>query len=88
MPDEQLKIEVVGIIGKCGVYSRFEADDTLSILKMHRMGLVTKSLPIKSSLQRDSTVFGVKFETIQLLSNWVIPDLDFFNLSLRLAQLY
>ena len=77
-----------GIIGPVGVGSRFKADDSLSILKMHRVGLVTKSLPIKSSLQSDCPVFGVKFETIQLLSNWVITDLDFFNLSLPLAQLY
>ncbi len=51
--NDQLEIEVKG---KGGVASRFVANDSLSILKMHRVGLITISNPVHSSLQNKCTV--------------------------------
>ncbi len=72
---------------KSGVACRFVADDSLSILQMHRVGLVTTiSDPVLSSLQNNCTVFGVEPETIKHCIVWVIPDLDLLELSLWLAD--
>ncbi len=43
MPNNQLEVEVVGIVGDG---SRFAADNSLSILKMHRVGIATIISPI------------------------------------------
>ncbi len=55
---------MVGTIRVVGVGSRFEADDSLSISKMHRVGLITISDPVPSSLELNCTVLGVEFETV------------------------
>jgi hypothetical protein len=52
------------MIGVGGVGSRFEADDSLSILEMHRVGLATISNPVISCLQNNCTVLGEELETI------------------------
>ncbi len=78
---------MVGRVGVLGVGSRFEADDSLSILEMHCVGTVTIFNPVKSSLHHNCTVLGIELETAYCLSIWVIPDLDFGDLSLWLAHL-
>ncbi len=62
MTYNQLEIEVQGTIGVGD--SRLVADDSLSILKMHRVGLATTSSPVKSSLKNNCTVLGLELETI------------------------
>ena len=55
----------VAVDGMGGVGdSRFVADDSLSILKVHCVGLVTFSNPVISSLQNNCTVLVVELETI------------------------
>ena len=57
--DNQLKVVVIGIIGSA---SRFVTDDSLSVLEIHRVGLVSYiSNPVKSSLQNNCAVLVVKF---------------------------
>ena len=55
-----------GIIG-VEVGSRFVTDYSLSILEMHRVGLVQlskiMSIPVISSLQNNYTVLGKELET-------------------------
>jgi hypothetical protein len=64
MPDYQLEIAVVGYIRVAEEFSRFEADDSLSILQIHRVGLAPiLSKTIKSSLQNNCTVLGVEFQS-------------------------
>jgi hypothetical protein len=64
MPDYQLEIAVVGYIRVAGKFSRFEADDSLSIFQIHRVGLAPiLSKTIKSSLQNNYTVLGVEFQS-------------------------
>ncbi len=61
-PDYQL--EVVVHSSMHGVGSRFVAYDSLSVLKMHRVGLVIIiSNPVMSSLQHYCTVLGVELKT-------------------------
>ncbi len=58
------KSAVVSTFLVAGVASRFEADDSLSILKLHRVALhMTNSKPVKSSLQNDCTVLVVELDT-------------------------
>ncbi len=58
-PDNQLKVVVKG-----KMTSRFVADDSLSILEMHRVGLaITMSNPVHFSLEHNCTVLGVELET-------------------------
>ena len=83
-PDYQLEVVVAG---SRGVASRFVADDSLSILKKHRVGFTTISNPVPSSLQNNCTVLGVENETQELLILYVIPGLDLFKLNLWLADL-
>jgi hypothetical protein len=76
------------MIGVFGVGSRFEADDSLSVLEMNRVDLVTtRSNPAQSSLKNNCTVLGVELKTTQVLRVWVMPDLDLGDLSLLLAEL-
>ncbi len=83
--DYQLEVAVHGRIGVEGVGSRFEANDSLSIREVHCVGLVfTISKPVVSSLQDNCTVLGVKLETRQTFSVWIIADLDLGDLSLWL----
>ena len=50
--------------GKIGVASRFIADDSLSILQMHHVGLeITISNPVIFSLQNNCTVLAIELET-------------------------
>ena len=50
-------------LGVVGAGSRFEAEDSLSILEMYRVGLLTSSNPVILSLQNNCTVLGEEFET-------------------------
>ena len=63
--DDQLEVAVEANIG---IDSRFVADDSLSILEMHSVGLEPNSIvheinsnPVISSLQNKCTVLGVEF---------------------------
>ena len=74
--------------------SRLVADDSLSLLQIHRVGLETTSMslmrptsPVKSRLQNNCTVLGIEFEAIKRLIPFAIPDLDLLQLSLWLADL-
>ncbi len=63
-PDYQLEVAVDGTIEFFEVVSRFVADDSLSTLKMHRVGpALTIRSPVESSLQNNCIVLGVKFLT-------------------------
>ncbi len=74
-----------GTIG--GMASRFVADDSLAIRKMHRVGhAIATSNPVYSSLQNNCAVFVVELETQKLFKVWVVPDLDLLELSLWLAD--
>ncbi len=54
-----------GFIGVVWVASRFVADDSLSILKMHRVGLVKLIVnPFMSGLQNDCTILVVELKTL------------------------
>jgi hypothetical protein len=78
MPDNQLKITV---IGPCAVdSSRSVAKNSLSIYKMHLVGRVAFSSPVISSPQHNNTVPVVEFQTLKSLII-VITDLYFPNLS-------
>jgi hypothetical protein len=60
--NNQLKFAVVGLVVQFGVTSWFVADDSLSILKMHRVGLaITITNPVISSLENNCTIFTVEF---------------------------
>ncbi len=60
--NDQLDLYVFGIIERLA--SRFEADDSLSICQVYRVGLAKPtSNPVHSSLQHNCTVFGVELET-------------------------
>ncbi len=66
MTYDQLEVEVERRIGETG--SRFVADDSLSIIQMHRVGLAYISCHLGlSSLQNNCTVLGVEYETKQQL---------------------
>ena len=61
--DDQLEVVVLGTIGEDG--SRFVADDSLSILETHSMGLAPIiSSPVIPGLQNNFTIFCVEFETL------------------------
>jgi hypothetical protein len=61
-PDDQLKVAMDGIIRVHG--SRFVADDSLSILKMYRVGIARATTnPVISSLQNNCTVLVEELET-------------------------
>ena len=79
---------MVCLDGRFGVATRFVADDSLTILKMHRKGLaITINNPVKSSLQNNCTVLGVEFETLKTEGFFAIPYLNLVNLSLWLVDL-
>ncbi len=61
--NDQLEVEVVGTFGEGGVGSRFVADDSLSFLEVHRVGLVIISNPIIFSLKNNCTVLAIELET-------------------------
>jgi hypothetical protein len=64
--------------------SRFVAYDSLAILKIHRLGLAsTSNKGSIISLKNNCTVFGVEFQTMQLII--FVEHLDPLNLSLRLG---
>ena len=56
-----MKVAEIGLIGVVGPGSRFVAKDSLSILEMHRVGLISN--PVLSSLQNTCTVLGEELET-------------------------
>ena len=55
------------MVGKYEAATRFVADDSLSILKIHSVGLVTIINPVHLSLQNKFAVLGVKLQTKKLL---------------------
>ncbi len=69
------------------VGSRFVANDSLSILEMHRVGHVAFISPVKTCLQNNCFVLGVEFETTEYLINRAVSDLDLLYLSLWFAYL-
>ena len=76
----------MGTIGVVG--SRFVADDSFSILKMHYVGLTRIiSNPVVISLKNNCTVVGIDLETMKYLIVWVIPHFDFLDFSLWLVDL-
>ena len=87
-PDNQLKIIVKGTPWIAWVNSRFVADDSLSILQMHRVCTATTiSSPVISSLQNKCTVLGVELKTTKTSIDCAITDFDLANLSLWLVNL-
>ncbi len=79
---------MVGISGIRGTTSRFVAEDSFSIRKIHRVGLETFVNPVLSSLKHNCTVLAIELQTFQcVIILLVIPDLDLFDLSLWLAAL-
>ena len=58
--DDQLEVLVYGTPGAA---SRFVANDSLSILEIHRVGLETQGNPVLPSLQNNRTVLGEELET-------------------------
>ncbi len=68
------------IVGVVGVGCRSVPNDSLSILKMDRVGLVPIFNPIESSLQNDSVVLVVEFQTLKHKIVWVTANLDLINL--------
>ena len=68
------------IVGVVGVGCRSVPNDSLSIFKMDRVGLVPIFNPIESSLQNDSVVLVVEFQTLKHKIIWVIANLDLINL--------
>ena len=75
------------MIEAVGIGSRSVTDDSLSVRKMHRVGLAPiKSGPVPSSLQNNCTVLGVELETSKSMIAWIVPDLDLLELSLLLAD--
>ncbi len=85
--NDQLEVVVEGIPVVYGVASRSVADYSLSLLKVHRAGLVTLSNPVRSSLKNNCTVLGVELQINYLLIIFVVADLDLFELHLWLADL-
>ena len=81
-----MEVEVPGMVGVVRVASRIVADDSLSISKMHSVGLVTISNPVSTSVQNNYTVRSVEFETNYNLIRLAIPDLDLCELSRWLAN--
>ncbi len=76
-------MSTIGVIG-----SRFEADYSFSILKMHRVGLTRAiSNPVVISLKNNCTVVGIDLETMKNLIVWVIPNFDLLDFSLWLVDL-
>jgi hypothetical protein len=71
---------VPSIVGVVGVGCRSVPNDSLSILKMDRVGLVPIFNPIESSLQNDSVVLVVEFQTLKHKIVWVTANLDLINL--------
>ncbi len=59
-PDDELEVVVHG---KSGAACRLVADDSLAISQIHRVGLVTLSLPVIASLQHNCPVLGVELQT-------------------------
>ncbi len=58
-PNNQLKVEVQGTVGAS---SRFVADDSLSIIKLHRASLIlTIRKPVISSLQNNGSFLIEEF---------------------------
>ncbi len=79
---------MISITNPYGVGSRFLADDSLTILIMHRVGLVTTTKnPVKSSLQNNCTILGVKFRPTKKLTVWAVPNLNLTDLSLLLINI-
>ena len=68
------------IVGVVGVGCRSVPNNSLSIFKMDRVGLVTIFNPIESSLHNDSVVLVVKFQTLKHKIVWVIANLNLINL--------
>jgi hypothetical protein len=54
---------------------------------MHRVGLITTSNPVISSLKNNYTVFVVEFETDHYTTACAVTDLDLLDLSLLLLYL-
>ena len=64
MPNNQLKVVVPAFIGLPGAGSRFIPDNSLSILKMHCLGLtIFVTNPGESSLQNNRIVLVKELET-------------------------
>ncbi len=64
-PDYKLEVPVVGMIGVLGIGTRFVADNPLSILKIHSVGLAPKftTHPVRLSLKNNCSILVEQLES-------------------------